>query len=343
MIYRNQHFLVIVSILVLAVPVLLILQPYFTALILAGVLAIFFSPVFNYLKRWLKSGGWSAFLTVLIAITIVLAPFFSLGYAAFGEAKQLYIEAATDQLNLNWLNQRLSILETSLKGWLPTASLNFDANDLFAKLFDWLIVNLSVIFSGLAVGLFILLVSLFIFFYFLKDGSVLKKALIDISPLRKDYSETIFIRIKDSVNAVVRGSILIALIQGGVSIAGFFIFDIPNPVLLGAVTALSSLIPSVGVALVFVPVIIYALLSKSLLMSLGIALWGLLIVGLIDNFVRPYLVEKGSGLHPAVVFLSVLGGILVFGPLGFIIGPVIFSVFFALLDLYAALGREEAN
>ncbi|MDP2705678.1 MAG: AI-2E family transporter, partial [bacterium] len=149
--------------------------------------------------------------------------------------------------------------------------------------------------------------------------------------------------IKDSVNAVVRGSILIALMQGGVSVAGFFIFGIPNPVLLGAVAALSTLIPSIGTALVFVPVVIYALLSKSLLMSLGIAFWGILVVGPIDNFVRPYLVEKGAGLHPAVVFLSVIGGILVFGPLGFIIGPVIFSVFFALLDLYATLSREETN
>lgn len=343
MVYRNQFLTVAFLLLLFAVPIFLIIWPYWQAIFLAGALAIVAGPFCRWLAKMIGSPGWAAFLSILAVILVVLIPFFLIGLGAFSEARQLYVSIIGGGADFSGLNDWTANWQERVNRLVPGSDFNLDFENLAAGLLSWLVNNLSGIFSSVAGVLLLFFMSLFILFYLFKDGDKLKDFLIDISPLKKDYTVSLLARIKDSVNSVIRGSLIIAILQGVASGLGFLIFGLANPFLFAALAAIGSLIPAVGTALVFVPAVVYFLLAGKLMAAIGLAVWGFLLVGSLDNLVRPFLLERGSRLHPAAVFVSVLGGLVVFGPLGFVIGPVIFSIFFALLDLYAAFVRGELS
>ena len=180
-------------------------------------------------------------------------------------------------------------------------------------------------------GVFIFLVALY---YLFKDGHKLKKAVVALSPLRDIYDETIFSKLALAINSVIRGSLTVALVQGILTAVGFAIFGVPNATLWGSVAAIAALIPGIGTALVLLPAIFYLFFNGETFFAVGLFLWGMTAVGLIDNFLGPKLVERGIRLHPFLILLSILGGISFFGPLGFLLGPLALSLFFVLLEIY---------
>ena len=153
-------------------------------------------------------------------------------------------------------------------------------------------------------------------------------------PIADGYVEEIFGKITGAVNAVIRGALAVALAQGVVAGVGFMVFGVPNPIFLGLLTVIGSLLPIVGAAIVTVPAIIYLAVTGTMLGTVGLALWSVLLVGLVDNFLRPLLMKRDMNIHPLFILLSVLGGLNLFGPIGFLLGPVILSLFAALLELY---------
>ena len=132
-----------------------------------------------------------------------------------------------------------------------------------------------------------------------------------------------------------------ALIQGILTAVGFTFFGIPNATLWGSVAAITALIPGIGTALVLLPAILYLYFSGETLFAVGLLLWGMTAVGLVDNFLGPKLVERGMRLHPFLILLSVLGGVGFFGPLGFLLGPLVLSLLFALIEIYFAIKKEH--
>jgi predicted PurR-regulated permease PerM len=122
--------------------------------------------------------------------------------------------------------------------------------------------------------------------------------------------------------------------QGILEGIGLFVFGVPNPVLLGTITVIGALVPMLGTVIVTVPATIYLIATGHIVAATGFLLWGLLIVGLVDNFVRPKVLERETKLHPLLLLLSVLGGINFFGALGFILGPILLSLLFTLLEMY---------
>ena len=177
------------------------------------------------------------------------------------------------------------------------------------------------------------------FYFFLKDGSKLKDYFVELSPLDDKDDEKIISRLKQAVSATVKGSLSIGLIQGTLTGIGFAIFGVPNAVLWGTVAAVAALIPGVGTALIILPAILFLFVPENTFGAFGLLAWGLLAVGLIDNFLSPRLVGRGMKLHPLLVFISVLGGLAFFGPLGFLLGPLSVSVFLALIDIYFSIKK----
>jgi predicted PurR-regulated permease PerM len=130
---------------------------------------------------------------------------------------------------------------------------------------------------------------------------------------------------------------VIALLQGVIAGVGFFLFGLPNPALWGSTAAISALIPGVGTSLVLIPAVIYVMIFGSPVQGIGLLLWSLLAVGLVDNLLGPRLMRKGAKIPQFAIFIAVMGGLAVFGPLGFVIGPLVFSLLFTLLDIYSSL------
>jgi predicted PurR-regulated permease PerM len=125
-----------------------------------------------------------------------------------------------------------------------------------------------------------------------------------------------------------------ALIQGTVATIGFLIFRVPHPFLWGALASMGALMPGVGTSIATIPASIYLFATGSTVQGVGMVLWAVLAVGLIDNFVGPYLIGKRSNMHPFIILIAVLGGINLFGPVGFIVGPVVVTLFIVLLEIY---------
>ena len=175
---------------------------------------------------------------------------------------------------------------------------------------------------------------LFALFYLLRDGRKLKNDIVMLSPLADNYDEKIFLKLRQAIRSIVLGSLVVGLVQGILTGIGFYLFGVPNPALWGSFAVIAALIPGIGTSLVIVPGIIYLFFVTSHLQALGMFIWGLVAVGLVDNFLGPMLVNRGVRVHPFLILLSVIGGLAYFGPIGFIAGPLVVALLVALLEIY---------
>jgi len=179
------------------------------------------------------------------------------------------------------------------------------------------------------------------FYFFLKDGHKLKSYFVALSPLADSDDELIVSRLKLAVSATIKGNLAIGLIQGALTGIGFAIFGVPNAALWGGVAVVAAFLPGIGTALVITPAIIFLFLIGNTFGGIGLLIWGLTAVGLVDNFLGPRLVGRGMQLHPLAVFIAILGGLAFFGPLGFLLGPLAMSVCLALIDIHGSFKARE--
>lgn len=342
--HPGLHFLLA---LIIGVGVLayFIAVPFFTPLVLGVVFAVILQPVYGLLLRVAPEWrGFSAFLTVLFSIVVILVPLSLLGTQIVREATDVYTSLALGD-GREMVTAGVNSVEILARG-VPGAdqlSENISANiSTYAETaLQWVISHAGAFVSGVAatfLSLFIFLVSLF---FFLKDGARFKRAIIEASPLRDTYDESLFDRLELAINSVVRGNLTIAVIQGILTGIGLTIFGVPNSVLWGTVAAVAAMIPALGTGLIFIPVVAYLLLVGNAGAALGVTIWGIAAVGLIDNLLGPRLIGRGVKLHPLVVLISVLGGISLFGAVGVFLGPLALSLLFALVSIYTDLTKKR--
>ncbi|MEK7150625.1 MAG: AI-2E family transporter [Patescibacteria group bacterium] len=319
-----------------------IFQPFLYALVLAMVFATVFQPLYKKVVKYTRGNrGLSALITVLAAVVLIFTPVVFLGMQVFKEAQQLYaslLEGSGKDAVLNIFNIAQDIFQKYFPG-AQEGSFNID--QYLKQGLSWLLQHLGFVFESLARIVISSLLFLIALYYLLKDGQKLKATIISLSPLSDADDEAVSQKLGLAVSSVMKGSLLIALIQGMLTSIGFAIFGIQNVVLWGSVAAVAALIPGVGTSLVIGPAILYLFLKGDIVSGAGLTVWGIVAVGLIDNFLGPKLVGRGMKLHPLIVLLSVLGGIGFFGPIGFLLGPLVMSLFFALLDIYSSLMTRE--
>ena len=174
-------------------------------------------------------------------------------------------------------------------------------------------------------------------YFFLKDGAGFKEWIIVLSPLDDKYDKEIFKRMRSAVSAVFVGSLLIALVQGILVGLGLAIVGVPNYILWAFVAALSALLPGIGTGLVTIPAILYLYVLGDVFQAVFLAVWSVALVSLIDNVLLPVFYSRGTEVHPLAILFTVLGGLIVFGPVGFLLGPIALSIFLALVDIYQIL------
>ncbi len=315
-----------------------IFRPFLYAFILATVFAVVFQPLHQkilYLAR--NRQGLAAFSTTIAIVVFILTPLVFLGIQILGEAQQLYSSLTDGGGKETILNIFRDLIENFQRFFPVMGEFSINIDQYLKGGLSWLLRNLGAIFSNFAqllVSFFIFLVALY---YLLKDGPKLKKTFVALSPLTDTDDDTILKKLELAIDSVIKGNLAIAFIQGLLTAAGFAIFGVPNAVLWGTVTAIAALIPGIGTALILIPAITFLFLSGNTLSALGLLVWGIIAVGLIDNFLGPKLVGRGTQLHPLTILLSVIGGIGFFGPIGFLLGPLTLSLFFALLSIYSSL------
>jgi predicted PurR-regulated permease PerM len=179
-------------------------------------------------------------------------------------------------------------------------------------------------------------IMLYLLFFLLRDGRALGHRVRAAVPLRDDLQRNLFHKFTDVVRATIKGTIVVAIVQGALGGLMFWFLGIQAPVLWAVVMAFLSLLPAVGTALVWVPVALYLLASGAVWQGVLLIVYGVLVIGLVDNVLRPVLVSKDTKMPDYIVLIATLGGMAIFGLNGFVIGPLIAAMFMAAWDIMAA-------
>ncbi|MBM3257271.1 MAG: AI-2E family transporter [Candidatus Liptonbacteria bacterium] len=312
----------------------LILFPYLATLFLALILAIALHPLYHFFHRNFGGGGTLAALVIILLVSVVIiVPLLAFGFLAFRDAQDLYTTIL--QNNGGDLGKVFTTIEARLREFWPTLQVN--ALEYAKQALAFTVQNLGGLFLGVAnilLHFFLLILSLF---FFLRDGEDFKKSVIAVSPLANQYDEKILRRLTEAINAVVRGKLAIALLQGILTGLGFLVFGVPSPMLWGAVATVAALLPPFGTMLVSLPAIVYLFFTAPLAPTIGLLIWSVIIVGLVDNIIGTIVVERKLRMHPLFVLLGVLGGLAFFGPIGFFAGPVALALLFSLFELYPTI------
>jgi predicted PurR-regulated permease PerM len=320
-----------------------ILLPFFGAVFWGAVLAMLFTPLYRWLLvRMRRRRNLAALATLLLCLVVVIIPTVLVAASLVQEASFVYEKVRTKQFDIAGYLQRLfDTLPPWLSGMLDRFGLG-DFNSIQERLSSGLAQASKVIATqlvNLGQNAFDFLVSLgvmlYLLFFLLRDGGVLTQHIDRAIPLTREQRDQLAAKFTTVIRATVKGNVVVALVQGVLGGLILWILGIQAPLLWGVLMALLSLLPAVGAALVWLPIAVFLLLAGAVGKAVGLILFGVFVIGLVDNVLRPILVGKDTQMPDYLVLVSTLGGIALFGINGFVIGPAIAALFIAVWDLFA--------
>jgi predicted PurR-regulated permease PerM len=322
----------------------LVLWPFAGAILWGTVLAILFAPLYRRLTPVLwRRRTLAALATLAIIVVMVIVPVTLLTVSLIDEASGVYERIRSGELSFGaYLRQVLEVLPAWALGLLEHLGLTNAAavqerlSAGLAKASQFFAVQAVNIGQNTLEFVVSLGVMLYLLFFLLRDGDALFARMRSAVPLRADHQRALFEKFAVVVRATVKGNIVIAILQGALGGVMFWLLGIHSPLLWAVLMAFLSLLPAVGAGLVWLPVALYFLATGALLKGAVLVAYGVLVIGLVDNLLRPVLVGKDTRMPDYVVLVSTLGGIAVFGLNGFVIGPLIAAMFIAAWDLHAA-------
>ena len=309
----------------------LIMSPFISALALAAIIVTICNPLYLLIRRYTprQNKSLAAFLTTILVLVAIVLPLVLVSSIVVREVVSFYQDLSAGGLAIE---SSLTNVEELLQSVVPGFEL--DLTEQLRRSAEWFTGNIGAIFAGTVSTLFVFFIALIGSFYFFRDGPEMVNLLIKASPLPDHEDEVILSRMARAVRAVATGTLLVALIQGTLVAIGFSIFGIERAILWGSLASLGAMMPGVGTGIVTLPAIAYLFFTGDLINAIGLMIWSSLIVGLVDNLIGPILMSRGNNLHPFIILIAVLGGLSLFGPIGFVVGPVIVTLFLVLLEIY---------
>ena len=310
-----------------------ILSPFLGAILVAGTLALTFYPAHLWIKRRITSNNnlASALSTASVLLTVIL-PLLIFGMLLFKESRELYPRTNQWLYNFSQTNLDFQFPENLRAFW------NLDAGDVVLGGIKSLQENIMRSAGTILKNIFLFLVSFMVviatLFVFFRDGESLFHWFIDIIPMDQEHKHRIAGQLYITAIAVVRGFLLTAAVQGLTGIIGYAIAGVPAPILFGVLTSFAALVPFVGTSLVWLPLGVFFIYTKGPAAGAFILLWGALVIGLIDNILRPILIGQKAKLPIFLLFLGIFGGLRVYGPIGIFLGPLLISCLLVFLQIY---------
>ena len=319
-----------------------IMSPYSGAILWGTVLAILFAPLDARLVKAMGRKTPAALTTLLIILLLVVVPLVLVGIALVDEAVALVAQIRSGEINPgNYVRELIAAMPAWMSNSLERLGLGNLAG-IQERLTATLMKGSQALGTkALSVGSDALdwtvsfIVMLYLLFFLLRDGNRLGPRIVRAIPLRSDLLRDLSEQFMVVIRATMKGNVIVAMIQGALGGVLFMFLDIHAPVLWGVLMAFLSLLPAVGAALVWLPVGIYYLATGSVGTGFFVIGYGVLVIGLIDNVLRPILVGKDTRMPDYVVLLSTLGGMAIFGFNGFVIGPVIAAMFLSIWEIFS--------
>lgn len=335
---------------VVVVLALLVFRHFLLELTVAAAVAIFLAPLQKRLTRLLRghdalAAGALTLATALMIVFPIAAATALLGRQAlaFADDVRPYLQpAAMEAFWRQTLPERLPALREFIdfEGELP-GFLTQDAEQTLSVTRQALQAGLT----GLGGAVYELLLFVLMLFFLLRDGPRLRKELRAVSPLSDRRENEILSHLARTVQAVLLAMLVVPLVQGLMALPGFWFFGVPKPLLWSVFVVLAALVPLVGSPLGWVPAVAWLFLHGETWQWAGLLAWGLFGISGIDNVLKPALLKGSAAIHPLLGFLSILGGVLSFGPLGVMVGPVFLSLMLSAVRIYRldVLREQEAE
>lgn len=320
-----------------------IVEPFALVLVAASIAAIILTPVERRVKKFIKSERLSALAMLILVLIVIVVPLFTVSVVMVNQAAEIIDTSLQEDSWIRSLNITDNQFISSLPPVVQTEIRNIDVVGLGKNAAEWIFSRLGNLFSSTARLLFHVVIFLISLYYFLADREKINQLVQDLSPFKDTLDVSIMKRIVNTVRSVVFGALVIAILKAILAMVGLAIFGVPGSVLWGAMVAVTSQIPMLGAALILGPAVIYLVVIGDIGAAVGLAIWSVLVVGLVDNFLAPKLVGSKTKMHELLILVSILGGLQVFGPIGFIVGPTILAAVMVVVELYKSGILDEAK
>jgi predicted PurR-regulated permease PerM len=324
---------------------LFIMKPFFFPIFWAAVIASVFRPIYKKIHGKISNPDVSCILVVVLILLIILLPAGIIGSLTISESVDLYSSMDKDNNNVKTGIQNIFTqfthhptvqkLRIDEQIWIEkfTEATKAVANYLLASIRS-LTENALIFFVKFGVMLYAL-------YFFIRDGDKFLKMLIRYFPLGGGREEILLQKFKTTALATLKVTLIIGGIQGMLGGFIFFITGISGSMMWGIIMVLTSIIPSIGCSIIWAPAAVIMLVTGHTWQGIAILLFGLLVISTVDQLLRPFLLGKDVQMHPLMIFLSTLGGIMLFGISGFVIGPIVCSLFLAILEMYEQYYTSE--
>lgn len=344
---EEKSFIVLLAL--VSVAFVWLLLPFYSAVFWATILAILFRPMQGRLATLFKGRrSLAALLSVLVILLIVILPVGLLAGTLVQEGRELYQRISSGELDLaSYFEQVVNALPQVLQNALARFGLTDFSNvqEQFSRFGQDAGQVLASRMFSLGQGTFQFVISFFVMlyllFFLLRDGPRLAEGIRRTIPLGEPYKQHLLARFTAVVRATVKGNVLVAIVQGTLGGIIFLILDLQGALLWGAVMVVLSLLPAVGAGLIWGPVAIYFLASGEFVPALILTAYGVIVIGLADNLLRPILVGRGVKLPDYVILIATIGGLVLFGINGFVIGPMIAAMFISAWSLFAEARENQ--
>lgn len=329
--------LILVSIAFVAV-----VLPFYGALMWASILALLFAPLQRWLCRRFKGRDSLAALATITGVTlVVILPLMAMTVSLAKQGVHLAQSVQSGQIDVStYLERLLGVLPSPVMNLLDhfgvsdAASIQARAVESAGKVGQFFAGQVLSIGQNTLDFLVSVTVGMYVAFFLLRDGRTLARQIWALAPLRDDDKKLLGERFATVVRATVKGNLVVAVVQGALGGIALWVLGVPGAMLWGAVMAALSLLPAVGAALVWAPIALYLVAIGQVWQGVTLALFGVFVIGLIDNILRPILVGRDTQLPDWLVLISTIGGIALVGINGFVIGPVVASLFVAVWSIY---------
>lgn len=322
----------------------LILRPFLTPLGWAIVFSIVFFPVYRFILRFLKWSSLASAVTVILVCVLILGPFSYFAYLLTVELSNVSIAP----LNLQGVSKALNnpAIQPALKKILPflditKAQLQISVVKSLSGLGERLLQYLPGRISDVAGAAANFGLMAFALFFFLRDGPQFLMRIAEYAPIPHRHREKLTRQVKDIVISTIYGGIVVAMAQGIIGAIAFALLSVHSPILWGLAISIASFIPIVGSAIVWVPAVLILLFKGFILEGLILAVVGVLGIGMVDNVLRPIIIQGRLRMPLLAIFLSVLGGIELFGLIGLVMGPLVLAVFVSVVDIMRGVETDH--
>lgn len=318
-----------IILLALVVLTFFLLKPLLLSIISGIILAFVFTPVHNWIHKKTKSPNFSAFSICTLLILLIILPIWFLTPTLINQSIKIYM-----------VSQEIDFVEP-LKTIFPSLFTSAELSAEMGSLIHSFVTKMTNSFMNYLAG-FILnfptlflqfLVVFFTFFYVLRDQEKFKAYVKSLLPFSKKIERELFKSSKAITYSVIYGQVIIGIVQGLIVGLGFFIFKVPNALIFTLLACLAGILPIIGTTLIWLPITAYFFFVGNTFIAFGVLIFGL-VSSTVDNFMRPVIVSRRAKMNSSIVLIGMIGGILLFGILGFILGPLILAYLLIILDLF---------